>query len=380
MKLRLLFFVLSLTAAVPACSDDDSGSADNDMKGSAGSDSKTKDSGTDSAGSSGKGSTAGKSGGGAADAGSNGTDSASMKITAAKGGKLTLGKAALNIPAGALDSDETITVETVAPSSDLPDADSVKGMIYDFGPDGTKFSKPVELTLPSAGKPGTDEVAVISWLDEDKNAWQDLETTTNADGTLTAEVSHFTNFAVRFNGVVSSDCDFSACGGDVVGTWKVTSVCAEIAGPVIDVCPDALATLDLTLDGTATFNADGTRSTDFTGKSTITYKLSAECLGTITMGHPPASCDVLNKDADATSGDGPTTCTGDPADACSCTQENPESHDVKTGTYTIDGNTMTSMDDGDDMPTTAEFCIKGTQARFKQPEDLAVLTWIATKQ
>jgi hypothetical protein len=166
----------------------------------------------------------------------------------------------------------------------------------------------------------------------------------------------------------------------VVGTWKVTSVCAEIAGPVIDVCPTAVAMLDLTLTGTATFNADGTQSSDFTSKASITYTLDASCLNTITMGHPPASCDVLNKEADPAMGDGATTCTGDPADACTCVEDNPEKTEMKTGTYTIDGNTMTSMDDGDDMPKTSEFCIKGNEGRFKQPEDLANLTWIATKQ
>src|SRR6185295_17836263 len=100
----------------------------------------------------------------------------------------------------------------------------------------------------------------------------------NADGSLSAEIMHFSNYAVRFNGVVSTDCGFSACGGNVVGSWKVTSVCAEIAGAVIDVCPTAVAELDLTLTGTATFNDDGTTSNDFTSKATITYTLDAACL------------------------------------------------------------------------------------------------------
>jgi hypothetical protein len=303
-----------------------------------------------------------------------------MKITAAKGGKVVLGKASLNIPAGSLASDATITVETSAPSSDLPDSDKVKGMVYDFGPDGTKFSEPAKLTLPSAGKPAADEEAVIAWLDTDKMAWQDLATTVNADGSLSAEVSHFTNFAVIFNGLESSDCAFSACGGDVVGTWAVTGVCAEIADAVIDVCPTALATLDITLTGTATFNADGTRSTDFTSENTITYTLDAACLNAITMNMPPATCDALSKEADPTSGDGPTTCTGDPSVSCTCVATNPEKTEMKTGTYSVDGSTLVSKNDDDNSMNVAQFCVKDTELRVQQPEDKAVLTWIAKKQ
>lgn len=375
MRLSFLFLALALTAVVPACGDDDDSSAGKDTSGGSGAG--AKDSGTDSNGSSGKGSAGDKSDN-PADAGS--SQSASLKITAAKGGKVVLGKASLSIPAGSLASDATITVETSAPSSDLPDSDKVKGMVYDFGPDGTKFSEPAKLTLPSAGEPAADEEAVIAWLDTDKMAWQDLATTVNADGSLTAEVTHFTNFAVIFNGLASSDCDFSACGGDIVGTWAVTGVCAEIAEAVIDVCPNAVATLDITLTGTATFNADGTRSTDFTSENTITYTLDAQCLNTITMNMPPATCDALSKEADPASGDGPTTCTGDPTVACTCVATNPETTEMKTGTYSIDGSTLVSKDDTDNSMTVAQFCVKGTELRVQQPEDKAVLTWIAKKQ
>lgn len=377
-RLSFLVLALALSAGAFACGDDDDSgkggagsNAESDGGGKNGG-SKNDDGGnTDETTDAGHGNASG-------DAGS--ATSTSMKITAAKGGTIALGKAALNIPAGSLGSDATITLDTSSPSSDLPDSDKVKGLVYDFGPDGTKFSKPAKLTLPSAGKPGADEEAVIAWLDEKNNAWQNLTTTTNDDGSLSAEVTHFTNFAVIFNGVESSDCGFKACGGDVVGTWKVTSVCAEIDKPVIDMCPTAVATLELNLDGTATFNKDGTSSTDFTSSSKITYTLDAACLNAITMSHPPASCDALSKDADPSMGDGPTTCSGDPKTACTCVQDNPESSEKKTAKYTIEGNTMTSTDDGDGTKSTSDFCVNGSEVRFKGTEGLAVLTWIAQKQ
>jgi hypothetical protein len=372
-SLRCLLLASMLIAAAPACGDDDD------------------DTGSDG------GATSGGSGEGAGHAGSHGddagdvpgtdaggsgsgSDSISIEITAADGGEVALGEASLSIPGGSLASDTTITLETSAPSSALPESDSVQGLVYDLGPDGTQFSEPATLTLPAVGKPGADEQAVISWLDESTDSWQDLATTVNADGSLSAEITHFTNFAVRFNGVESTDCGFSACGGDIVGTWRIKSVCAELSGALIDVCPTAIAMVDLTLDGAVTFDADGTRSSELTGKSTITYTLDADCLDAITMGMPPDSCDVLSKEADPSMDKGPTTCSGDPTVACTCVEDNPESTETKTGTYTVEGNTLTSTDDADGTVTMAELCVQGTEARVQETEDLAILTWIAEKQ
>jgi hypothetical protein len=340
MRLRSLFLALAVVVAVPACGSDPA-----------------KPSGTQGAG-----------------------ETASTEITAAEGGEVTLGDATLDIPADALEDDETITVKTVEPSSSLPDYESVQGLIYDFGPDGTEFTTPVTLTLPAVGEPGDDEEAVISWLDEDADAWQDLATTVNRDGSLSAEVSHFTMFAVRFNGVVTSDCDFEACGGDVAGTWEVTGVCVEPGEALIAECPDVEASFDMTLDGTFTFESDDTTSSDLTSQVTITYTLSAECMDTITGGNPPADCSELDEPADEQSGDGPTTCTGDPEEGCTCVAENPEKSEMKTGTYSTDGDALTMTDDEDGEPGTSEYCVKGDELRVKSTEGLALLTWIATKQ
>ena len=66
--------------------------------------------------------------------------------------------------------------------------------------------------------------------------------------------------------------------------------------------------------------------------------------------------------------------------ACTCVEDNPETTEIKTGTYTVEGNTLTSTDDADASVTTAELCVDGTEARVKETEDLAILTWIAEKQ
>jgi len=255
----------------------------------------------------------------------------------------------------------------------------LKGLIYDFGPDGTEFSEPATLTLPAAGTPGDDEEAVIAWLDESTNTWKNLETTVNADGSLSADIVHFTQFVVRFNGVVTDDCGFEACGGNVVGTWNVTGVCAKGTTELEDICPDAVAEIDLQLSGTATFESDGTRTTNFTSKATITYTLSADCLSEITEGMPPASCDDLSKEADPEEEKGPTTCSGDPEVSCTCVEEGLEKTETKTGGYEIDGKSITMIsEDGDE--DVLEFCVDGDEARFQQTDGLAVITWIAERR
>jgi hypothetical protein len=125
-------------------------------------------------------------------------DSVSVPITAAGGGTVTLGDVTLQIPAGALRADTTITITRRAPDVDAPDPTSISGsVVYDFGPADLVFSTPATLTLPVIGTPPQDSTVVISWHFVPSSPWQDLATTVNA-ARATAPVEHFTEFAVRF--------------------------------------------------------------------------------------------------------------------------------------------------------------------------------------
>jgi hypothetical protein len=165
-----------------------------------------------------------------------------------------------------------------------------------------------------------------------------------------------------------------------VGTWQVTGVCAKADALLEDVCPTAVAELDLSLSGTAEFKADGTRSTDFTSKATITYTLDAECLMNIAGGTLPASCTDLDSEADPEDDKGPTTCSGDPGVSCTCVEEGIEKSETKSGSYTVDGSQITMINSDDDSMDVLDFCVDGNEVRFQQVDGLAVLTWIAQKQ
>jgi hypothetical protein len=122
----------------------------------------------------------------------------SATIQAAKGGTVTLqGGPTVEIPAGALAADTVITVQ----QSSATAPDGAVTAVYEFGPPGTTFSKPVTVTIPV---PAGTTVGAI-WTKEDgATAYTSLPTTISG-GTATAEASHFSIYVV---GPV-----------DLTGTW-----------------------------------------------------------------------------------------------------------------------------------------------------------------
>ncbi len=306
--------------------------------------------------------------------------SKSVEISAADGGEVKLGDATLDIPGGALGEDTTITVETTSPSSSLPDASTLEGLVYDFGPDGVEFSAPATLTLPSVGNVPEDKVAVISWLDEAAGEWVDLETSTASDGSLVAEITHFTRFVVRLNGVITDDCSFSACGGDIAGTWSVMGVCASVpddADPWMGMCPDGEVDVSLTLNGSITFADDGTFQKNFTSRGTVTFIVPSSCIPAL-HGEAVADCSEL----DSADGEKTTVCSGDASATCTCVQtDDADKIDTEGGTYTTAGNTLTMTGEVDGTPESMSYCINGDEARVQQViEDNGVtVTWIATR-
>lgn len=287
-------------------------------------------------------------------------DSVTVAISAAEGGEVKLGKAALSIPAGALAEDLEVTLEAKKPATSLPDQGSLKGLSYDFGPDGTTFEKPVELTLPLVGTPGDGEQAVISWYDEAAKAWQDLPATVSG-GVITAEVEHFTLFIVRFKGVAAGafDCGFTACSGaGIEGTWSMAGACidtgkndnpfAEIAG-----CEDAIFDVGVDAEGEITFDA-GTFTYAWTFTGMLNLEISSACLTAVGQG---ATCEEWKLDEQV-------VCVSK-GDSCSCTgPAGDPSESMGTGTYTVDGTTISFTEEGDTEPDVQEICVKGDEAKI----------------
>src|SRR5438105_6493613 len=81
------------------------------------------------------------------------TETTTTPITAAAGGTVSdkTGNALLSIPGGALSGDTDITLAVSAATSDTV------APIYDFGPDGTQFSKPAALSIRTDQTPPKDK-------------------------------------------------------------------------------------------------------------------------------------------------------------------------------------------------------------------------------
>lgn len=126
------------------------------------------------------------------------------KTTTATKLTTTDGKVAINISTGTQMADRAglaITTFTAAPSA-TPPTPPLQGSIvlaYQFGPTGAKFNPPISMSLTfnpatvPAGVP-LDKLFMAFW---DGAKWMKLTSTVDpATNTITAEVSHFTEFAI----------------------------------------------------------------------------------------------------------------------------------------------------------------------------------------
>lgn len=268
-------------------------------------------------------------------------------ITAAAGGTLATdsGSAALDVPAGALAADTTLTVAVAAKESGTATS------VFDFGPTGTQFQTPVTLKLKYDGDPGTDKKAVLATYTD--GAWVEVPGSSLAGGVVSGEISHFSKFSVIIvdgQTVVVSGCEdvatnFSPCGGDIVGTWKFQDLCFETfpisSTPWQDSCPEATMEYDSVWDATVTISASTVDISWVSQTTTMAFIAPISCL-------PSAdSCAEISSDT--------MTCAIDGTN-CKCGEEHVVS-DIgnQSMPYTIDGTNL--VVDGTSQP----FCVQGNK-------------------
>jgi hypothetical protein len=154
---------------------------------------------------------------------------ADFPLTAAAGGAVVLGQLKADVPAGALAADTVITVKTVDVAT-LPTPSSVISAVYDLGPDGTTFLKPVKLTFDlDATKLAAGEVASIAFVKA--GAWEVLADSMTKDGKVTATTTHFTDFGLVKSKAASTPTpgcptgvytliSFKCNAADITSVWK----------------------------------------------------------------------------------------------------------------------------------------------------------------
>jgi hypothetical protein len=149
----------------------------------------------------------------------------------------------------------------------------------------------------------------------------------------------------------------AACGGNIVGAWRVTDSCLS-SPKVLDLdCPGASATIsNVTFSGTVVFGEDGTEVTTGHESSTVRYSFPTSCL-------KPACADAAASLSNTTAGNGAklsgVSCSSS-GDQCVCTGSANgavDDHD----TYTVNGNQITTVDGSDGSVTTESYCVQGNE-------------------
>ena len=381
-------FVLaaSLTVAV-ACGSSDSSSSASPPAGSGGT---SSGAGTNGAGGAGTAGSAGSSSAGAAGsstagaagsaaagaAGASGSSATggsggagggtSQMVSATSGATITAPGITITIPAGALAADTTITIN-VAPASTAPNPADVASPLFDLGPTGTKFAKPVTLVIDyDATKAPAGKTPVIAFLAN--AAWTPLADSAAAGGKVTATTTHFTPFAVVWTSSGAGTCSvsgFTACGGDPTGTWSYTDACMtppSTYDPTNGMCPTASSTFTLMQTGTLTLDAAGnyTQISMQNGVEHITVPK------TCFPGYPCSALTMLFQTA---------TNVQDTGTNCTCDKPVKPATMMGSGTYTVSGTQLTPS-----SSTPLDFCVSGTTLSLRDVEKGFTIVNVATKQ
>lgn len=142
------------------------------------------------------------------------------------------------------------------------------------------------------------------------------------------------------------------CGGDVVGTWTITSACAPTTASALSPnCPTgSISVMDFQLSGTFEFRADMTYSWQATASLTERLTVPRECLGTTTCVQLNAS---LQDDPAFSSVSCVPSITG-----CACVIGRAPVSGTETGAYTTSAGVM-SVTPTTSAPEQDNYCIKG---------------------
>jgi hypothetical protein len=111
-------------------------------------------------------------------------------------GSGALAEVSVVVPAGAVPEGTVFTVAPPAPEAAetltelVPEGLPLAGPIVTFGPPGTTFDAPVTITIPKT--PGTQ--TALFTFSADNPTWTFVPSVDNGDGTVTAEVWHFSSF------------------------------------------------------------------------------------------------------------------------------------------------------------------------------------------
>ena len=146
---------------------------------------------------------------------------------------------------------------------------------------------------------------------------------------------------------------FGLCGGDIVGTWEFTSLCAAPLPPLpaFPSCPESSVQGSPRLQGSAIYRSDGTYRTARTVGATLAIHFPASCLGEL-------SCSELEQQYRDDSLDSVACLAG--SDGCHCEVAKSAAETVDEGQFTVsDGRLFTTSSNGEGRSTA--YCVRGSE-------------------
>ncbi|MBW7461089.1 S-layer homology domain-containing protein, partial [Paenibacillus sepulcri] len=149
----------------------------------------------------------------------------------------------ITVPPGASEKQLTITVQRVLNTSQLvTDDDVLLSPVYEILKNFTEnFSNPVTITLTfDPDLVGTNQTASIFYYDEEEMEWVEIGGETSGER-ITAEVDHFTKFAVfavdkKGDDIPDSEPEATAevTFSDIAGHWAEAGIKQAAANGIID--------------------------------------------------------------------------------------------------------------------------------------------------
>ena len=108
------------------------------------------------------------------------------------------GEVSLVLTGGSLPGEATIEIyELTGPGAAPPDTHRLVTPVYDLGPDGLQFQKPVTLRIKITDWRPAPENLVLAWYDPANDRWVPAPTVVDlAGGEVSGLITHFTQFAV----------------------------------------------------------------------------------------------------------------------------------------------------------------------------------------
>jgi hypothetical protein len=201
--------------------------------------------------------------------------SASGLVKAAEGGELSVGAAKLKVPAGGLDKDTELTLKAV-------DKGGLNGKevpldLYELVPEDLVFKMPAELEFDvSKIAVGSNKRLEIAEFDKGSGNRKVLPNPKASGKFMSVKISRGGSYSVVLvdkDAPAAGQCgaDFVACGGDLTGSWGLTTGCitaspaslgAEVPAELASCSEKPSAAVVISLSGTVSFNADSSYSVD----------------------------------------------------------------------------------------------------------------------